>query len=153
VKDYTSRLRTDATRYSRLVSWSRPPPRSQLPTSLPFRQVRPLHYTLGPPGSGKTSMARSLAASLLLKPRLVLLSAVSSTVRDLRDAIESARRAWLTCATSLFIDVIHQFSRVQQNALLPSVEDGWPCSPSCDHRKIPLSICPHLSSPTALCSL
>jgi type VI protein secretion system component VasK len=56
VKDYTSRLRTDATRYTRLVSWLRPPRRSQLPTSLPFRQVPPLHYTLGPPGSGKTSM-------------------------------------------------------------------------------------------------
>ena len=78
----------------------------------------------GPPGSGKTTLAR-LAASATRR-RFVQLSAVTSGVRDLRDAVVEAReqRALHQRRTVVFIDEIHRFNRAQQDALLPHVEDG-----------------------------
>lgn len=78
----------------------------------------------GPPGSGKTSLARVIAAASA--SQFTELSAVSSGVADVRKAIGAAReRLGMTGRrTILFIDEIHRFSRSQQDALLHAVEDG-----------------------------
>ena len=78
----------------------------------------------GPPGSGKTTLARLAATAT--RRRFVQLSAVTSGVRDLRDAIVEARqqRALHQRRTVVFIDEIHRFNKAQQDALLPHVEDG-----------------------------
>ncbi len=77
----------------------------------------------GPPGVGKTSIARLLADASGL--RFVELSAVFSGVADLRKAFAEAR-AWREDGggTLLFVDEIHRFNRAQQDAFLPVVEDG-----------------------------
>ncbi|KAK8930981.1 hypothetical protein KSP39_PZI016786 [Platanthera zijinensis] len=77
----------------------------------------------GPPGSGKTSLSRALAASLP-SHRFIPLSAVTATVTDLRRAIDEARRSRSLTRTILFVDEIHRFSKTQQDALLPAIEDG-----------------------------
>ena len=77
----------------------------------------------GPPGSGKTTIARLLAqvTRLHFEP----LSAVFSGVADLRKVFEAARkRRELGEGTLLFIDEIHRFNRAQQDGFLPYVEDG-----------------------------
>ena len=78
----------------------------------------------GPPGTGKTSIARAIANSSGRK--FIELSAVSSGVKDLREVIEKARTEQETygVSTILFLDEIHRFSKAQQDALLPSVEAG-----------------------------
>ncbi|MBE0475795.1 MAG: replication-associated recombination protein A [Coriobacteriia bacterium] len=78
----------------------------------------------GPPGSGKTSLARVIAATT--RASFTELTAVSSGVADVRRAIDEAReRLGMTGQrTILFIDEIHRFSRSQQDALLHAVEDG-----------------------------
>jgi putative ATPase len=77
----------------------------------------------GPPGSGKTSLARVIAASA--KAHFILFSAVLSGVKDLREAIEEARAERRRGhGTILFIDEIHRFNKAQQDALLPHVEAG-----------------------------
>ena len=78
----------------------------------------------GPPGTGKTTLA-SLIATATAK-RFVPLSAVSAGVKDVRETVDSARRllAESDRGTILFLDEIHRFNRSQQDALLPSVEDG-----------------------------
>tara|TARA_B100000965_G_scaffold301981_1_gene260609 strand:- start:1372 stop:2673 length:1302 start_codon:yes stop_codon:yes gene_type:complete len=77
----------------------------------------------GPPGTGKTTMARLLAdhVSLYFEP----LSAVFSGVADLRKVFERAKeRRKVGQGTLLFIDEIHRFNRAQQDGFLPYVEDG-----------------------------
>jgi len=78
----------------------------------------------GPPGTGKTSIAKAVANSS--GRRFVELSAVSTGVKELRDVIDKARVDQETygVTTIVFLDEIHRFSKAQQDALLPSVESG-----------------------------
>jgi putative ATPase len=77
----------------------------------------------GPPGTGKTTIARLLAAEVGFA--FETLSAVSAGVADLRRIVETARKHRLAGrGTLLFVDEIHRWSRAQQDALLPQVEDG-----------------------------
>lgn len=79
----------------------------------------------GPPGTGKTTLAYLIATSS--GRRFVELSAVTAGVKDVRAVIEDARRRLATggSETVLFIDEVHRFSKSQQDALLPSVENRW----------------------------
>ena len=78
----------------------------------------------GPPGSGKTSLARVLADAV--GARLVTISAVMSGVAEVRGIVADARERLSLNGhqTILFIDEIHRFNKAQQDALLPHVEDG-----------------------------
>ena len=79
----------------------------------------------GPPGTGKTTLAQAIARSSGRK--FVELSAVSAGVRDVRQVMEEARasRDLYGVSTVLFLDEIHRFTKAQQDALLPGVENGW----------------------------
>jgi putative ATPase len=78
----------------------------------------------GPPGTGKTTLA--YVVSQVTRRHFVELSAVSAGVKDVRAAVQAARRdLGLTgVQTVLFIDEVHRFNKAQQDALLPAVEDG-----------------------------
>lgn len=79
----------------------------------------------GPPGTGKTTIAQAIAHSSGRK--FVELSAVSAGVKDVRTVIERALddRDLFGISTVLFLDEIHRFTKAQQDALLPGVENGW----------------------------
>ncbi|HEV2888742.1 MAG TPA: replication-associated recombination protein A [Frankiaceae bacterium] len=79
----------------------------------------------GPPGTGKTTLAYVVAATT--KRRFRELSAVTAGVKDVRAVIEEARNALgdSGAQTVLFIDEVHRFSKTQQDALLPAVENRW----------------------------
>ena len=79
----------------------------------------------GPPGTGKTTLAQAIARSSGRK--FVELSAVNAGVKDVREVMEQAMssRDLYGISTVLFLDEIHRFSKAQQDALLPGVENGW----------------------------
>ena len=79
----------------------------------------------GPPGTGKTTLAQAVAHSS--GRNFVELSAVNAGVADVRKVMEQAlsNRDLYGTTTVLFLDEIHRFSKAQQDALLPGVENGW----------------------------
>src|SRR4028118_1681132 len=78
----------------------------------------------GPPGTGKTTLARVLAG--VAEDEFVPLSAVTSGVKDLRGALDGARELlkFEDRGTLLFVDEVHRFNKAQQDALLPALEEG-----------------------------
>ena len=78
----------------------------------------------GPPGSGKTTMARIIAKTT--RARFVQFSATSSSIKDIKTLMEEARRSKQArgSKTIVFIDEIHRFNKAQQDAFLPYVEAG-----------------------------
>ena len=77
----------------------------------------------GPPGSGKTTLARIIAREV--EAEFVELSAVTSGKKDVERVVEHARQNWnLKQRTILFVDEIHRFNKAQQDAFLPHVESG-----------------------------
>jgi putative ATPase len=96
----------------------------------PFRKLidndAPMSLLLwGPPGTGKTTLA--YVVSQVTRRKFVELSAVTAGVKDVRAAVETARRdlGMSGMQTVLFIDEVHRFSKTQQDALLPAVENRW----------------------------
>ncbi|CUR54708.1 conserved hypothetical protein [metagenome] len=79
----------------------------------------------GPPGTGKTTIASILSQQT--DRRFVEVSAVSAGVKEVRAAIEAARHELVQTSreTVLFIDEVHRFTKAQQDALLPGVENRW----------------------------
>ena len=77
----------------------------------------------GPPGTGKTTLARIIASEV--KADFIEVSAVSAKKADVEKVIERARQNWnLHVRTILFVDEIHRFNKAQQDAFLPHVESG-----------------------------
>jgi len=88
------------------------------------RKKEPVSLILwGPPGSGKTTLARIIAHEV--EAEFIELSAVTSGKKDVERVVEHARQNWnLQIRTVLFVDEIHRFNKAQQDAFLPHVESG-----------------------------
>ncbi|XP_004491631.1 uncharacterized protein [Cicer arietinum] len=83
----------------------------------------------GPPGTGKTTIAKAIVNSSPTTStfyRFVSLSAVTSGVKDVRDAVDEARKLRIKTnqTTVLFVDEVHRFNKSQQDSFLPVIEDG-----------------------------
>lgn len=88
------------------------------------KQKEPVSLILwGPPGTGKTTLARIIAQEV--NAEFIELSAVASGKKDVEKVVEHARQNWnLGLRTILFVDEIHRFNKAQQDAFLPHVESG-----------------------------
>jgi putative ATPase len=101
-----------------------------LGSGTPIRQLVdrdvPMSLVLwGPPGTGKTTLAA--VVSRATKRRFVEISAVSDGVKQVRAAIDQAKRelGMTGAQTVMFVDEVHRFNKAQQDALLPAVENRW----------------------------
>ena len=95
------------------------------PLRLAFESGKPHSMILwGPPGSGKTTIARLMAKAF--DAEFIALSAVLSGVKDIREAVQAAEQALATKnrKTIVFVDEVHRFNKAQQDAFLPYVERG-----------------------------
>jgi len=95
------------------------------PLRLAFESGKPHSMILwGPPGSGKTTIARLMAKAF--DAEFIALSAVFSGVKDIREAVQAAEHSLASSGrrTILFVDEVHRFNKAQQDAFLPFVERG-----------------------------
>jgi putative ATPase len=95
------------------------------PLRLAFESGKPHSMILwGPPGSGKTTIARLMAKAF--DAEFIALSAVFSGVKDIREAVQAAEHTLASSGrrTILFVDEVHRFNKAQQDAFLPFVEKG-----------------------------